>query len=80
MKNQPVHIPAGTRRVNGTRRRHEESLSTSSWLTTVFRQMYQPMAAKVTAKLVAVPPPSLFLEAVQANLKRRLGQTAKEEA
>ena len=37
-------------------------------------------AAKVTAKLVAVPPPSLFLEAVQANLKRRLGQTAKEEA
>ena len=32
-------------------------------------------AAKVTAKLVAVPPPSLFLEAIQTNLKRRLEQT-----
>jgi hypothetical protein len=28
-------------------------------------------AAKVDAKLVAVPPPSLFLEALQANVTRR---------
>jgi hypothetical protein len=28
-------------------------------------------AGKVNAKLVAVPPPSLFLEALQANLSRR---------
>jgi hypothetical protein len=28
-------------------------------------------AAKVNAKLVAVPPPSLFLAALQTNLSRR---------
>ena len=28
-------------------------------------------AAKMNAKLVAVPPPSLFLEALQANVSRR---------
>jgi len=31
-------------------------------------------AAKVTAKLVAVPPPTLFLQALQANLARRSQQ------
>jgi hypothetical protein len=28
-------------------------------------------ATKINAKLVAVPPPSLFLEALHANLSRR---------
>jgi hypothetical protein len=28
-------------------------------------------AGKINAKLVAVPPPSMFLEALQANLSRR---------
>jgi hypothetical protein len=33
-------------------RQHQNALSTSSFLTTVYRQMYQPMAARVTAKKV----------------------------
>lgn len=32
-------------------------------------------AAKVTATLVAVPPPSLFLDALQASLAQRSEQT-----
>lgn len=35
------------------------------------------VAAKLTAKLVAVPPPTLFLEALQANLKQRSEQTTQ---
>jgi hypothetical protein len=31
-------------------------------------------AASIKAKLVAVPPPSLFLAALQANLERRAQQ------
>ena len=33
-------------------------------------------AAKIKATLVAVPPPSLFLEALQANLHRRAQRAA----